>query len=81
MSRPNRSAKGRLSGFKYREIAQRIKKLGFQFDRQAADSHETWLNPSMSRYTTIPNHSGDKFRAIVKQAEVSPDEFPDISPS
>lgn len=70
---------GRLAGFKYREIVQRLKQLGFQFDRQAAGSHELWLNPSTGRYTTIPNHPGDMpegtFRAILKQAGVSPDEF------
>lgn len=50
---------GRLAGFKYREIVQRLKALGFQFDRQAAGSHEIWVNSSIHRYTTIPNHPGD----------------------
>jgi predicted RNA binding protein YcfA (HicA-like mRNA interferase family) len=27
---------GRLAGFKYRAIVKRLKKLGFEFDRQAA---------------------------------------------
>lgn len=27
---------GRLAGFRYRDIVQRLKGLGFQFDRQAA---------------------------------------------
>lgn len=31
---------GRLAGFRYREIVQRLKNIGFQFDRQAAGSHE-----------------------------------------
>ena len=70
---------GRLAGFKYREIVQRLKSLGFQFDRQAAGSHEIWFNPSSDRYTTIPNHPGDMpegtLRAILKQAGVTPDEF------
>ena len=70
---------GRLAGFKYREIVQRLKALGFQFNRQAAGSHEIWFNPSTIRYTTIPNHPGDKpegtLRAILKQAGVSPAEF------
>jgi predicted RNA binding protein YcfA (HicA-like mRNA interferase family) len=70
---------GRLSGFKYREIVQRLKTLGFQFNRQAAGSHEIWFNPSTLRYTTIPNHPGDMpegtLRAILKQAGVSPDKF------
>lgn len=40
---------GRLSGFRYREIVQRLKALGFQFGRQAAGSHEIWVNPSSHR--------------------------------
>ncbi|MGE3978990.1 MAG: type II toxin-antitoxin system HicA family toxin [Nitrospira sp.] len=70
---------GRLAGFKYREIVQRLKALGFQFNRQAAGSHEIWFNPSTLRYTTIPNHPGDlpegTLRAILKQAGVAPAEF------
>jgi predicted RNA binding protein YcfA (HicA-like mRNA interferase family) len=70
---------GRLAGFRYRKIVQRLKTLGFQFDRQAAGSHEIWFNPSSHRYTTIPNHPGDMpegtLRAILKQAGVTPDEF------
>jgi predicted RNA binding protein YcfA (HicA-like mRNA interferase family) len=50
---------GRLAGFKYREVVRRFKQLGFQFDRQAAGSHEIWFNPIANRYTTIPNHPGD----------------------
>jgi len=41
---------GRLSGFKYREIIKRLKRLGFEFDRQAAGSHEIWFNPKESKY-------------------------------
>jgi predicted RNA binding protein YcfA (HicA-like mRNA interferase family) len=35
---------GRLAGFRYREIARRLKALGFAFDRQASGSHEIWFN-------------------------------------
>jgi predicted RNA binding protein YcfA (HicA-like mRNA interferase family) len=70
---------GQLGGFCYREIVKRLKQLGFQFDRQAAGSHEIWYNPSTSRYTTIPNHPGDMpegtLRAILKQAGISVAEF------
>jgi predicted RNA binding protein YcfA (HicA-like mRNA interferase family) len=70
---------GRLAGFRYREIVQRLKALGFQFDRQAAGSHEIWFNPSTRRYTTIPNHPGDMpegtLRAILRQAGVTPEQF------
>ncbi len=43
---------GRLAGFRYREVVKRLKRCGFQFDRQAAGSHEicrresTWMNVS-----------------------------------
>ncbi len=70
---------GRLGGFRYREIARRLKTLGFEFHRQAAGSHEIWFSPATGRYTTIPNHSGDMpegtLRAILKQAAVDVDAF------
>ncbi|MBD2230298.1 type II toxin-antitoxin system HicA family toxin [Phormidium tenue] len=70
---------GRLAGFKYRQVVKRLKQLGFKFDRQAAGSHEIWQNPETKCYTTIPNHPGDlpegTLRAILKQAEITPDEF------
>ncbi len=70
---------GRLAGFKYREIVKRLKLYGFQFDRQAAGSHEIWYNKSTDRYTTIPNHHGDlpeeTLRAILKQADIKPEDF------
>lgn len=70
---------GRLAGFRYREIVKRLKQLGFEFDRQAAGSHEIWFSPETNRYTTIPNHPGDMpegtLRAILKQAGVEPETF------
>lgn len=72
---------GRLAGFRYRTIVQRLKALGFRFDRQAAGSHEIWFNSSTRRYTTIPNHPGDMpegtLRAILKQAGITPEQFVD----
>jgi predicted RNA binding protein YcfA (HicA-like mRNA interferase family) len=70
---------GRLAGFKYRQIVKKLKKLGFEFDRQAAGSHEIWYNSTANRYTSIPNHPGDMpegtLRAILKQADVEVEEF------
>jgi len=70
---------GRLAGFRYRDVARRLAKCGFQFDRQAAGSHEIWFNPSTNHYTTVPNHPGDMpegtLRAILKQAEIDPNTF------
>ena len=70
---------GRLAGFRYRQIAKRLRKFGFAFDRQAAGSHEIWYKEQTGLYTTIPNHPGDMpegtLRAILKQAGISPDDF------
>ena len=70
---------GRLAGFRYREIIRKLKKRGFEFDRQAAGSHEIWFNPTTGRYTTIPNHSGDMpegtLRAILRQTGIDPEIF------
>ncbi len=70
---------GRLAVFRYREIVKRLKRFGFEFDRQAAGSHEIWYNPNTNRYTTIPNHPGDMpegtLRAILKLAGITPEDF------
>jgi len=70
---------GRLAGFKYRQIIKRLKKLGFEFDRQAAGSHEIWYNAATHLYTTIPNHPGDMpegtLKAILKQSGISTEKF------
>lgn len=50
---------GRLDGHRYRDVARKLKSLGFAFDRQAAGSHEIWFNQTARRYTTLPNHPGD----------------------
>lgn len=46
---------GRLAGFRYREIVRRLKQLGFEFDRQAAGSHELVQSGNTSRYTLRPD--------------------------
>ena len=70
---------GRLAGFRYREVVRKLKVCGFEFDRQAAGSHEIWFNASTNRYATVPNHPGDMpegtLRAILKQCALEPDDF------
>jgi predicted RNA binding protein YcfA (HicA-like mRNA interferase family) len=70
---------GRLAGYSYREIIKRLKYFGFEFHRQAAGSHEIWCNPHSTRFTTVPNHTGDMpegtLRAILKQADIGVDKF------
>ena len=70
---------GRLAGFRYREITRKLRVLGFEFDRQAAGSHEIWFNVRTNRYTTVPNHPGNMpegtLRAILRQADIEPEAF------
>ena len=70
---------GRLTGFKYRDIFKKLKKLGWAFDRQAADSHEIWRHAGSGRKVTLPNHPGDipegTLRAILREGEIDVDEF------
>jgi predicted RNA binding protein YcfA (HicA-like mRNA interferase family) len=70
---------GRLAGYSYREIIKRLKYFGFEFHRQAAGSHEIWYSSHSTRFTTVPNHTGDMpegtLRAILKQADISVDDF------
>ena len=70
---------GRLAGFRHRQVVRKLKRLGFEFDRQAAGSHEIWFSPATNRYTTVPNHPGDlpegTLRAILRQAGISVDRF------
>ncbi len=70
---------GTLAGYNYRKVIQKIRQLGFEFDRQAAGSHEIWWNPATGKRTTIPNHPGDipqgTLRAILKQAGISVGDF------
>ena len=70
---------GRLAGCPYRKVVGKLGRLGFEFYRQGAGSHEIWNNSETGMFTTIPNHTGDipegTLRAILKQADVSIDEF------
>jgi predicted RNA binding protein YcfA (HicA-like mRNA interferase family) len=70
---------GRLSGFKYREVVQRLRELGWVFDRSGAGSHELWRNVATGRKVTIPHHAKDMaegtLRAILREANIDVDQF------
>lgn len=72
---------GRLAGFDYRKCIKKLKKLGFEFDRNARGSHEIWWNPKTRARTTIPNHPGDipegTLKAILNQSGVDINDFLD----
>ncbi len=70
---------GRLSGFKYREVARRLRKLGFRYDRPGPGSHEIWRHETSGRKVTLPHHARDMaegtLRAILREAGIDVDEF------
>lgn len=70
---------GRLSGFKYRQVVERLRRLGFAFDRPGPGSHEVWRNGATGRKVTLPHHSRDMpegtLRAILRQAQIEVDDF------
>jgi predicted RNA binding protein YcfA (HicA-like mRNA interferase family) len=70
---------GRLAGFKYPEVARKLRVLGFVFDRQARGSHEIWRHAQSGRKTTVPNHRRDipegTLRSILRQGEIDVDDF------
>ena len=70
---------GRLAGFKYREVARKLRTFGFGFDRHGPGSHEVWRNAATGRRVTLPHHSRDMtegtLRAILREAGINPDEF------
>ena len=70
---------GRLSGFKYREVARRLRSFGFAFDRQGPGSHEIWRHCITGRKVTLPHHSGDfaegTLRAVLREAGIDVDDF------
>ena len=70
---------GRLAGFKYQEVARKLRKLGFEFVRPGAGSHEIWRHPDTGRKFTIPHHARDvaegTLRKILRDAGIDVDEF------
>lgn len=70
---------GRLAGFKYREVAERLRSLGWTFDRPGPGSHEVWRHTSTGRKITLPHHARDvvegTLRAVLREAEIDPEDF------
>ena len=46
---------GRLSGFKYREVARKLRSFGYIFDRPGPGSHEVWRHKVTGRKLTLPH--------------------------
>jgi len=62
------------------ELIRKLKRAGFQFDRQAKGSHEVWYHPATKRRAVIPNHPGRELatgtlRAILRESGITPREL------
>jgi predicted RNA binding protein YcfA (HicA-like mRNA interferase family) len=70
---------GRLAGFKYREVARRLRSFGYKFNRQGAGSHEVWRHENTGLVVIVPHHTRDMpegtLRSILREAEISVQEF------
>lgn len=70
---------GRLSGFRYREVARRLRTFGYVFDRHGPGSHEIWRHAQTGRKVTVPHHARElaegTLRAILREAGIVPEEF------
>ena len=70
---------GRLAGFRYREIARRLRRAGYRFDRMGPGSHEVWRHEGSGRKVTLPHHDGDMaegtLRAILREAGIDVRDF------
>lgn len=69
---------GRLSGYKYREVARKLRSFGYAFDRPGPGSHEVWRHKVTGR-KTLPHHPGDMaegtLRAILRETNIEVDDF------
>ena len=70
---------GRLAGFRYREVARRLRRAGYLFDREGPGSHEVWRHVHTGRKVTVPRHAGDMaegtLRAILREAGIDVRDF------
>ena len=70
---------GRLAGFRYRDVIDRLRRFGFVPTGRQRGSHEGWVNPATRHTTVIPHHPGDMpegtLRAILRQAGIDPEDF------
>ena len=70
---------GRLAGFRYREVARRLRHVGYLFDRVGPGSHEVWRHVQTGRKVTVPRHAGDMaegtLRAILREAGIDVRDF------
>ena len=65
---------------RYAELVKKLKKLGCEFKRQAAGSHEIWFNPHAKRSVPIPRHTSkdigkNLLSKILRELEIDRKDF------
>lgn len=65
---------------KYAELTRKLRRLGCEFTRYGAGSHEIWRNPETGAQVPIPYHRNKDVGAgllarILRQLDVDRDEF------
>ena len=70
---------GATGGLRYREVVLRLRRFGFQFEREGAGSHEIWFNSRTERRVIVPKHrraiAEGTLRSILRQAGIGVDDF------
>jgi predicted RNA binding protein YcfA (HicA-like mRNA interferase family) len=70
---------GRLSGFRYHEVARRLRKLGYAYDRPGPGSHEVWRHTTTGQKVSLPHHARDMaegtLRTVLRQAGIDVEQF------
>lgn len=70
---------GRLRGFKYREVARKLRTFGYAYVRQGKGSHEVWRHTNSGLVIIVPHHSRDMpegtLRSILREAGIDVEEF------
>lgn len=70
---------GRLGGLKYRDVARKLRMLGFELERQGKGSHEQWRQTATGKKAIVPRHSDDvregTLRSILRTAGIDVEDF------
>jgi len=63
------------------EVARKLRRCGYLFDRPGPGSHEVWRNKETGQKVTLPHHPGDMpegtLRAVLREADIDVETFLD----
>jgi mRNA interferase HicA len=68
---------------KYREVTERLERLGFRFYRQGKGSHELWVRDSDGKVIPVPHYKSRDIRKgtvarIIKELGLTVKEFMEL---